>query len=92
MLRWIDKWKLGGVYRNPPTISFSDYQNNRFVIVNNLQTYPGDGLINNMSTNEGGNNVFLVLYLNAAPPVPTSLMTYVQISKTIDFVGRKLRV
>ena len=90
-LKWIDKWKLGGIYRNPPVISFSEYQVDKCVIISSLITYPGDNLVNNMSTNEGGNNVFLRLYLAAAPPVPTSLITYVQVSKTIDFIGQKLR-
>lgn len=91
-LKWIEKWKLGGIYRNPPVIAFTEYQTNKCVIISSLETYPGDGLVNNMSTNEGGNNVFLRIQLNAPPPVPTSMITYVQISKTIDFVGSKLRL
>ena len=91
MLRLVQKWLLGGVYKNPPVISFTEYNTNRFAIVNQLETYPGEGLVNNLSTAEGGNNVFLRLWLNAAPPVPTSLITYAIVSKTIDLVGTKLQ-
>jgi hypothetical protein len=90
-LKWIDKWKLGGIYRNPPVIAFTEFQTDKCVIYNSLEAYPGDGLVSNMSTNEGGNNVFLRIVLNAAPPVPTSLITYVQITRTIDFKNNKLQ-
>ncbi len=90
-LRLVGKWQLGGVYKDPPTISISAYSSNRFIIVNQLETYPGDGLVNNMSTAEGGNNVFLRLWMSVAPPVPTSLLTYAIVSKTIDLQGTKLR-
>lgn len=91
-LRWIQKWQLGGVYNNPPTISFEDYDSgNKFVVLNQLETFPGDGLFSTISTNNGGNNVFLRLWLSAAPAVPTSLITFAIVGKTIDFYGTKLR-
>jgi hypothetical protein len=89
-LRWIEKWKIGGTYNNPPTISFEDYNNNRFLIVYQLETYPGESLVNQMSTQNSGNNVFLRLILSA-PPVNQSLITFVQVSRTIDLVGTVLR-
>lgn len=89
-LRWIEKWKIGGTYNNPPTISFEDYNNNRFLIVYQLETYPGESLVNQMSTQNSGNNVFLRLTLSA-PPVNQSLITFVQVSRTIDLVGTVLR-
>lgn len=89
-LRWIEKWKIGGTYNNPPTISFDDYQNNRFLIIYQLETYPGESLVNQLSTQNSGNNVFLRLRL-AVPPVNQALITFVQVSRTIDLVGTKLR-
>lgn len=91
LLRWLDKWKLGGVYTNPPTISFEDYNFDRFLIVNQLDAYPGEGLVNNVSTSEGGNNVFLRLWLNAAPAVPTAMITFAEVSRSIDLIGTKLK-
>jgi len=90
-LRFVNKWALGGKYQNPVTISFEDFMNNRFVIVTDLQTYPNEGLFNNISTNTSGNNVFLRIYMTAAPPVPTSLITYAVVGRTIDFSGSRLR-
>lgn len=88
-LRWIGKWKIGGVYANPPTISFEEYKDNRFIMVDNLEAYPTDGLVNNFSTATGGNNVFLRLNLATAPVTPSTLMTWVQTSKMISFIGSK---
>lgn len=93
-LRWVNKWELGGHYDKPPQFSFDDFNCttgiSRFIIINQLEVYPNSGLVNQLSTNEGGNNVFLRLYLSGAPPVPTSLLTYAVVSKTIDLVGSRL--
>lgn len=90
-LGWVKKWSFGGVYENPPTISFEDYNTDRFLVVNQLDAYPGEGLVNNVSTSEGGNNVFLRLWLSAPPAVNTTLITFVQIARSIDLVGTKLK-
>jgi hypothetical protein len=89
-LRWIEKWKIGGTYTNPPTISFEDYNQDRFLIIYQLEAFPGEGLVNQLSTTNGGNNVFLRLNL-AVNPVNQALYTFVQVSRTIDLVGTTLR-
>lgn len=89
-LRMINKWHLDGVYKEPPTISFEDFNNNRFIIINDLRMYPGTGLVNNFSTARSGNNLFERLQLQAAPPANTSLLTYAIVARTIDFRGGNL--
>lgn len=90
-LRWIEKWKIGGTYNNPPTISFEDYNDDRFIIVYQLETYPGESLVNQLSTQHSGNNIFLRIRFAAAPGVQQQLITFVQITRTIDVIGTKLR-
>lgn len=84
-LRMLNKWKMGGVYQNPPCISIDEYVDDKFIIINQLEAFPGDGLANNISTDRSGNNVYLDLLLGAAPPVATQLDTFVQHSCCIDF-------
>jgi hypothetical protein len=91
LLRWIEKWSLGGVYKNHPVISFEEFLIDRFIIVVQLEPWPGQGLFSNISTSNSGNNVFLRLYLSAPPANPTSLITYAVVSKTIEFSGTQLR-
>lgn len=88
-LRWQDKWKFGGVYHNPPTISFEDFNTDRFVILYQLEAYPNEMLVNNLTTENAGNNVFLRIKMSA-PPVNQSLVTLVQVSKIIDLNGTTL--
>lgn len=89
-LRYINKWKLGGVYRNPPSISSDEYNTNRFIIVNQLETYPGESLVNNLSTESAGTNMYLVLNLAVPPALNTQLDTFVQSYGVICFCGGKL--
>lgn len=84
-LRMIDKWSLGGVFKDPPVISFTQYNNNRFIIINNLEMFRGEGLINDFSTATSGNQTVLRLTLNGSPPANTILVTFAQISRTIEF-------
>jgi hypothetical protein len=77
-LKYIDKWLLNGVFRNPPAISISEYQTTRFIIVNQIETYPDEGLINPMTTQTAGSNMFLMLNMSLAPSIPVSLDTFVQ--------------
>lgn len=90
-LRWVEKWRIGGTYNNPPTISFEDYNDDRFLIIYQMETYPGESLVNQLSTQNAGNNIFLRLKLSATPGTPQQLITFVQITRTIDLIGTKLR-
>jgi len=89
-LRWIDKWRIGGIFQNPPTISFDNYNADRFLIIYQMESFPREGLVNQLSTANSGNNTFLRVRFTAAP-VNQSLITFVQVSKTIDLVGTNLQ-
>lgn len=90
-LRWIDSWRLAGIYtKTIPTITAQAFNTNRFVIVNQVETHPDEGLVSDKSTTMAGNNVFLRLQLNAPPPNPTNLETFVQWYNVIEFKDYKL--
>jgi hypothetical protein len=90
-LRWIGKFQLGGVFTKPPSISSDDYMNDKFLIVYDLNAYPGEGLVNNLSTEQGGNNVYIRVNLGVPPPANTSLETFVCHTSCIDFAGGIMR-
>jgi hypothetical protein len=89
-LRYIGKWTLSGVYRNPPAIGLDEYNSNRFIIVNHLETYPNEGLVNGLSTEAAGTNMYLQLSTTVAPPAGTQMDTFVQSHGVITFVDGKL--
>jgi len=90
MLRWISKWKLGGVYNRPTSISYEAYNLNRFIIIKSVEMYPGEGLVNEVSTDMSGQYVYLLLWMSSAPPSNTNLDTFVQSFKCIKFMDKKL--
>jgi hypothetical protein len=91
-LKGINKWEFGGRYQDPPAVGYVQFHENKFVIVNNLQAYPRDKLVNNFSTNNGGNNVYQRLMLNSPPAVNSVMITFVENTKCINFQGRRLRL
>lgn len=91
-LKWVDSWKLAGVYNKvTPTITATDFNINRFLVVNQIETHPNEGLVSDKSTTMAGNNVFLRLNLSAPPPVPTSCETFVQWYTAIEFKNFRLK-
>jgi hypothetical protein len=89
-LRFIGKWRLGGVYGRPASISYDDYEVNRFVIVNSVETFPNEGLVNDMNTDSSGQVVFVMLWMTNIPPPNTNLDTFVQHFRCIKFDEKKL--
>lgn len=89
-LRYINKWRLGGVFRNPPAIALDEYNNDKFIIVNQLETYPSEGLINSCSTEGAGSNAYLVLNMSSPPIANTQIDTFVQSYGIICFCDGKL--
>jgi len=91
-LRWADCWRLGGLTsRTTPLTTSTEYNTNRFYIINDVETYPNEGLINPMSTTSAGNNVYLILQLAASPGVPTDLYTYAQYFNYIELKHKVLK-
>lgn len=84
-LRHINKWKLGGIFRNAPNLSVDEFNNNFFVIVNSLETHPGEGLINGVTTEGTNTNMYLAVNLSAVPPANIHLETFVVSYATLDF-------
>jgi hypothetical protein len=90
-LRFINKWDFGGVYKNPPVISFTAYSTNKFIMINDYQTFRNEGLVNDLSTAQSGNQTLIRMTLNGAPPGTTILISYVMITRTIEFTAGRLR-
>lgn len=91
-LKWVDSWRLAGIYTKvTPTITAQAFNTNRFIIVNNLETYPNEGLVSDKNTTMAGNNVFLRLQLNQSPAFPVSCETFVQWFNAIEFKDYKLQ-
>jgi len=91
-LRWANMWRLGGVYVNAPTIDFYTFNTVRFMICNNLETHPNEGLINPLSTVQGSSNLYLRLQLGTGQPaVPTRIDSFVQHYRYIELKSKKLK-
>lgn len=90
-LRMIGKWKLGGILRNAPAVSLDEFNSSFFLIVNQLETHPGEGLLNSITTEGSNTNVYLQLDLSVPPPDPIHLETFVVSYATIDFQGGVLQ-
>lgn len=91
-LRWVGKWHLNGSFKTPPTISYNEYTNNRFVIVNELSPFPGEGLVSPITTEMAGNNVQLILNLAAPAPANTQMDTFAFHMRCIEFASGVLSV
>lgn len=89
-LKYISKWRLAGVYRNPPAIALDEYNTNRFIIVNQMETYPNEGLVNCLSTSGAGTNMYLVLNLSGPPPPNIQMDSFVQSHGEICFCNGRL--
>lgn len=89
-LRYVNKWRLGGVFRNPPSISFPEYITNKFIIVNQLETYPGEGLVNPITTEGNSTFMYQLLWLDNPPAPNLQMDTFVQSYDSIDLVAGKL--
>lgn len=90
-LKWVDSWRLGGIYtKETPTIQSQSFNTDRFIIVNNIDTFPNEGLVSDKTTTMAGNNVFLRLNLNSPPINPTNCETFVQWFTSIEFRDFKL--
>lgn len=91
-LKWVDSWKLAGIYtKTTPTITAQAFNTDRFVIINQIETNPNEGLISDKSTTMAGNNVFLRLTLNSSPANPTNMETFVQWYSVIEFKDFRLK-
>jgi hypothetical protein len=91
-LRWANLWRLGGIYMNSPAIDFATFSSERFLIVNNLELYPNEGVVNPVATTGGASSLYLRLTLGTGQPaVPTQLDSFVQHYKYIELRGYKLK-
>jgi hypothetical protein len=90
-LRFVGKWRLGGVFRNPPSITLEEYALDKFIIVNDLETYPGEGLVNPISTEGSATFMYQLLWFSANPPVGLQMDTFVQSYDSVDLSAGKLQ-
>jgi hypothetical protein len=89
-LRWLGKWKLTGHYGRPASVDYDSYQNDKFVIIKAVDTFPGEGLVNDVSTDMSGSYVYMMIWMNTPPPANINMDTFVQHFRCIKFDDRKL--
>lgn len=65
--RAMGKWNIGGVFLDGTTIDGNDFVDDRFVLFFNLDSNPGDGLVNPLGTTNNTTQMLMELRLNSAP-------------------------
>jgi len=93
-LKWLGKWHIHGVYKNPPNITGNNFTLDKFLIVNELTQHPGEmNLVNPVGTKHISSTLFMDLLLSAPPPSTVRIDSFVEyyITYNINTSGKLSR-
>jgi len=77
LLKWLGKWSLNGIFTGANNISISQFNNNKFLIINDINAFPGSGLINSQGTSHATATIQLNVTMSAVPVTNLRLDSYV---------------
>jgi hypothetical protein len=94
MLKFQRKWVVQGLREDAPTISVSAYNNDRFIMVNDVRAHTEEDLVNPRGTAKHSADMQFDLLASAAPASPLHLETFVKYATVvvINKSGKIVRV
>lgn len=93
-LNFMGKWSIHGTFKSPPMITGAMFNDDKFIIINDLEQHPSDpSLINPIGTKQSSSTLFIDTQFAVAPPRTIRADTFVlyYVMYTVTQEGRITR-